>query len=229
MKSLSNFGLIKTGVCVKAILISSKDLLASIVHLIVESFFYMLFSNLISSAKFVINILRTFILPKNACSSLMFLGCCICKMASILAGSIQIPSLEIMWPKNFPSSNPNKYFLGFREIPYFLHLVKTCLRWSRCWWSYLENIVISSRYITRKSWISLAKAMCIAHWKVAPVFFNPKGIFTYMNVPQGVVKVVLAWSLGWTKIWLLLENPSNNEILVDPTTLCKIWSILGRG
>ena len=128
MKSLSNIVLIRTGVCVKASLISSKDLLASCVHLIVKSFFNMLFNNLISSTKLEINLLRNFILPKKACSSLIFLVCFINKMASILVGSIQIPSLEIMLPNNFPSSNPNNFFLGFKEIPYFLHLVKTCLK-----------------------------------------------------------------------------------------------------
>jgi len=128
MKSLSNIRLVITSVCVKASLISSKDLLASSVHLIVESFFNMLFNNLISSTKLEINLLRRFILPKTTCSYLMLLGCGICKMASILAGSILIPSLEIMWPNSFLSSNPNKDFLGFKEIPYFLHLVKTFLR-----------------------------------------------------------------------------------------------------
>lgn len=128
MKSLSNIRLMRIGVCVKACFIFSKDLLASRVHLILKYFFNMLLSNLISTTKLEINLLKKFILPKNSCSSLMFLGCGICKMASILIGSIWIPSLEIMWPINFPSSNPNKYLLGFREIPYFLHLVKTCLR-----------------------------------------------------------------------------------------------------
>jgi len=49
-------------------------------------------------------------------------------MVSILAGSIRIPSFEIICPNNVLSSNPNKDFLGFKEIPYFLHLMKTYLR-----------------------------------------------------------------------------------------------------
>lgn len=128
MKPLSNIGLIRIGVYVKASLISSKGLLVSSFHLIVKYFFNMLFNNVISLAKLEINLLRRFNLPKKACSSLMLLGCGIYKMASILVGPIQVPYLEIMWPNSFPSSNPNNDFSGFREIPYFLHLVKTCLR-----------------------------------------------------------------------------------------------------
>lgn len=96
MKSLSNLGLINTGVLVEASLMSSKDFLASTVHFMVESFFSILFSDLINSAKLDINLLRKLFFPKKACNSLMFLGCCIYKMASILAGSILIPSFEIM-------------------------------------------------------------------------------------------------------------------------------------
>jgi hypothetical protein len=43
------------------------------------------------------------------------------------------------------------------------------------------------------------KAMSMG-WKVAPAFINPKGILTYMNVPQGVVKVVLSLSSGRREI-----------------------------
>lgn len=46
------------------------------------------------------------------------------KMASILVGSILIPSLDIMCPKGLPSSSPKSVFLGFKEIPKFLHLMK---------------------------------------------------------------------------------------------------------
>ena len=74
------------------------------------------------------NLLRKLILPRKACNSLMFLGGLMLRMASILAGSILIPYLDIMCPSNLPSSNPNNFFLGFKELPNFLHLVKTCLR-----------------------------------------------------------------------------------------------------
>ena len=47
------------------------------------------------------------------------------KIASILAGSILIPSFEIICPSNLPSSSPKRVFLGFKEMPNFLHLIKT--------------------------------------------------------------------------------------------------------
>jgi hypothetical protein len=37
-------------------------------------------------------------------------------MASTLAGSIMIPSLEMMCPSNLPLSTPKIDFLGLREI-----------------------------------------------------------------------------------------------------------------
>ena len=128
MKSLLNFGLIKTIVLVKVGLMSSKDFLASTIHFMVESFFNIFFSDLTNSARLELNLLRKLIFPQKACNYPVFLGCCICKMASILEGSIRIPSFEIIFPNSFPSSNPDKDFLGFKEIPYFLHLMKTCLR-----------------------------------------------------------------------------------------------------
>ena len=39
---------------------------------------------------------------------------------------------------------------------------------------------------------SPTKAISMALWKVAPAFISPKGIFEYMKVPQGVVKVVFS-------------------------------------
>jgi hypothetical protein len=39
-------------------------------------------------------------------------------MASILEGSTEIPSLEMICPNKFPLSTPKIDFLGLREIPY---------------------------------------------------------------------------------------------------------------
>ena len=138
------------------------------------------------------NLLRKFIFPQNDCNSSMFLGWVMVKMASFLAGSIIIPSLDMICPKNFPSSRPKSVFLGFKEIPNFLHLINTLLRWSKCSLLDLEKIVMSSCYTTKKSWISLKKAISIALLNATPAFINPKGIFKYMKVPQGVVNTVLA-------------------------------------
>jgi len=96
MKSLSNLGLISTGVLVKASFISLKDFLALTIHFIVEPFFIILFSDLINYARLYINLLRKNIFPKKACNSLMFPECIICKVTSILVGFILIPSFKIM-------------------------------------------------------------------------------------------------------------------------------------
>jgi len=135
----------RTGVLVRASLMASKYCLASTIHLSAKSFLKMLFSSLINSAKFEMNLLRKFILPKNDYNSLMFLGSLMVKVATILVGSILIPYLDIMCPKSLSSSRPKSVFLGFKEIPNFLHLMKTLLRWSRCSLSNLEKTVMSSR------------------------------------------------------------------------------------
>ena len=132
-----------------------------------------------------------------------------------------------MCPGILPSYNQKSVFLGFKEIPNFLHLMKTLLKWSRC--SYLFWKIM---WYHLDKWLKIhgfPKAISIDLWNVAPAFISPKGIFKYMKVPQGVVNVVLSWSLGWTRIWLYVENPSSNEILDDPTTLYRMWSTLGRG
>ena len=97
----------------------SKDCLASTVHLRTQYFLSILFNFLIISAKLDMNLLKKLILPRKACNSFMFLGGLMLRISSILAGSILIPSLEIMCPSNLPSSNPNKGFLGFNEMPNF--------------------------------------------------------------------------------------------------------------
>jgi hypothetical protein len=44
------------------------------------------------------------------------------------------------------------------------------------------------------------KSISMALWKVPLAFINPKGILAYMNVPQGVVKVVFSLSSCKTEI-----------------------------
>ena len=114
VKSFLKSGLISTGVLFKAYLMDLNDCLASKFHLRTESFLSMLFSSLIISTKLDMKLLKKIILPRKACNSLIFLGGLMLIIASILARSIMIPSLEIMFPSNFPSSNPNKLFLGFK-------------------------------------------------------------------------------------------------------------------
>lgn len=128
IKSFWKSRLIRTGVLVRDCLMASKNYLASTVHLSSESFLNILFCSLINSTKFEMNLLRKFIFPKNDCNSLMFLGWVMVNIASILAGSILIPSLDIISPKILPYSRPKSAFLGFKEISKFMHLTKTPLR-----------------------------------------------------------------------------------------------------
>ena len=138
-------GLIKTGACVSAHLTYSKDCLDLVSHFIFVSFFNMFLMFLRSLARLGMNLRRKFIFPIKDCNSLIFLGCSNFRMALILLGSILIPSLEIMCPSSLPSSNPKRLFLGFKEIPNFLHFSKTHLRCRKCSSSDWENTVMLSR------------------------------------------------------------------------------------
>jgi len=40
-----------------------------------------------------------------------------------------IPLSLIMFPSSFPFDKVNIHFFELRDIPYILHLSKTCLRW----------------------------------------------------------------------------------------------------
>jgi hypothetical protein len=117
---------------VSAHLTCSKDCLDSKSHFIFTSFFSIFVMFLRSSARLGMNLRRKLILPMKDCSSLRFLGCSNFCMASILLGSILIPSLEMMCPSSFPSSSPKRLLLGFKEIPNLLHFSKTRLRCHRC-------------------------------------------------------------------------------------------------
>jgi hypothetical protein len=113
---------------VSAHLTSSKDCLDLESHFIFTSFFNIFVMFLRSSAIFGMNLCRKFILPIKDCSSLRFLGCSNFCMASILLGSILIPSLDMMCPSSLHSSSPKRIFLGFKEIPNLLHFSKNRLR-----------------------------------------------------------------------------------------------------
>jgi hypothetical protein len=111
---------------VSARLTCSKDYLDSESHFIFTSFFSIFV--MFGSARLGMNLHRKFILSIKDCNSLMFLGCSNFCMASILLGSILIPSLDMMCPSSFPSSSLKRLFIGFKEIPNLLHFSKTRLR-----------------------------------------------------------------------------------------------------
>jgi hypothetical protein len=92
----------------------SKDCPDSESHFIFTSFFSIFVMFLRSSDRLGMNLRRKFILLMKDCSYLRFLGCSNFCMASILLGSILIPSLEMMCPSSFPSSSLKRIFLGFK-------------------------------------------------------------------------------------------------------------------
>jgi len=149
-----------------------------------QSFFNKLNKGFTISEKFEINLLIKFILPKNDCMAFLFFGRGIFFMAPTLAGSTWIPSFEIMWPNNFPWSTPKIDFLGFNEISYLRHLLKTCLRWSTWEALFFENTIRSSWYILIRLPIKSLNAKSIAFWKVDPTLSNPKGIFVNFSLTQ---------------------------------------------
>jgi hypothetical protein len=73
-------------------------------------------------AKFGTNLLMKLICPKKDCKDFLSLGKGIFLMDSILEGSIEMPSLEMICPNSFPVSTLKIDFFGLREMPYSLHL-----------------------------------------------------------------------------------------------------------
>ena len=87
IKCLVKYGLINIGDLVKTFLISAKDCLDSVVHLIPLSFLNILVMYFISSAKFVMNLLKKLTLPRNDCTFFLLLVMSIIWITTTLLGS----------------------------------------------------------------------------------------------------------------------------------------------
>jgi hypothetical protein len=111
-----------------------------------------------SFAKLGMNILRKIIFPMKDCNYLMFLGWSNFWMAIILLGSILIPSLQIICPSSLPSSKPKRVFLGFNEIPNFLHFSNTRLRHCKCSSFDFEYVITITIFRQDPSLRNLARA-----------------------------------------------------------------------
>jgi hypothetical protein len=122
MKFFSKLGLANTGALVNATLMSSKYFMALGIHFISFPFLSMLVICFMILSKLGINLLKKFTFPRKYCTYFLLLGMPIFKIPSTLLGSTFIPSFEIMWLDKFPSSMEKFHFLGFNEIPKFLHL-----------------------------------------------------------------------------------------------------------
>lgn len=66
-------------------------------------------------------------------------------------------------PGNFPSKTTKILFLGLREIPHLLHLLKICFSCCMYLDLFLEYIVMSSKYTTTLWSIIPLKSMSMDH------------------------------------------------------------------
>jgi hypothetical protein len=114
----------------------SKDLMALSFHMNTVSFFSNALIGFILSTKFGTNLRMKFIFPKKDCRDFLLAGGRTSLIDWSLSGSVEIPPSEAMCLKSFPLSIPKTDFLGFKEIPYFLHLSKKILRCDM--WSFLS-------------------------------------------------------------------------------------------
>ena len=145
MKSLSNFGLMRVGAKAMAALISSKCAFPSLVHENTMFFVSMVVRGFTMVAKLGINLLTKCILPRKLYRPFLWLGRERASISFVLSGLMVRPSLDTICPNNFPWLVAKTHLLGFKDIPYSLHLINTYLRWPKCSTISFEYIVISSR------------------------------------------------------------------------------------
>ena len=145
-------------------------------YLSIASFYTKSWRGLTICAKLGINLLTKLIFPKKDCIAFFESGRTIFSIVSTLSGSMIVPSLETMNPKSLPSGAAKTNFFGFKEMPYFLHLSKTCLQASKWSCLFLVKIVISSKYTTTDLCNKPQKSISMALWKMAPSLIIPKGI-----------------------------------------------------
>ena len=145
MKSIVQSGLINVGAHVKENLTELNGFFTCSYNLTSLSFFNISFISLRCSSRLGMNLLKNFIFPLKDWIFFLFLRKSNYWIASILEGSMWIPSFEIIFPSNFPSSMENKLFLGFNKMPNFLHFWNTILKWFKCSSSDYEKIATSSR------------------------------------------------------------------------------------
>lgn len=118
MNSLSKSWLINVGASTMACLILLKASFPSRFHLHTSSSLINAWKCLIISTNLEMNLKTKFILPKKDCMAFLFFRNAFVVMDSILSWSMIIPSLEIRYPKSFPSVTAKMFFFGFNEILY---------------------------------------------------------------------------------------------------------------
>ena len=142
IKYFSKSGILSEGACAIAALILLNAPFSMSVHLNYTLCLTIRCKGLTIWEKLGTNLRTKFIVSIKDCMSFLLWGKGIYAIASILSRSMEIPLLEIMWTKNFPSNTMKTDFLGFNEIPYFWQRWKFCFRWNICSSLFLEKTVM---------------------------------------------------------------------------------------
>ena len=121
MKYFSKLGLLREGAWTISVLILLNALFSKSIHLNWTLCLTICCKGLTIWTKSGTNLHTKFIVPMKDCIPFLLWGKGICAIALILFGSMEIPFLEIMWPKIFHSNTAKTHFFGFREMPYFRH------------------------------------------------------------------------------------------------------------
>ena len=133
MNYFSNPGFTKIGADLIAFLIPTKAYLTSSVQEKKWSFLRRLWIGLTIVTKYGTNLRMKLITPIKSWTSFLEVGAGRLRIVAILSGSMLIPESETMCPRIFLSVMPKMDLEGFREMPNFLHHMRTFLRWPK--WS----------------------------------------------------------------------------------------------
>ena len=144
-----------------ATLISSQFYFPSLVHEKAISFFSIVIRGFTMVARLGINLLTKFILPRKHCKRFLCLGRERETISSIPFGSIVRQYLDTIFLINFPWLVANTHLLRFKDIPYSLHLINTCMTWPKWSDTSFEYTVISSRYTNTNLSIMFFKGISI--------------------------------------------------------------------
>ena len=119
-KYFSKLEILREGTCAIATLMLLKETFSFSVHLNCTLFFTICCKGFTICAKSGTNLHTKFIVPMTDCIPLLLWGKGIWDIASILSESIEIPFLEIIFPIIFASNTAKMFFLGFKDMSYFL-------------------------------------------------------------------------------------------------------------
>ena len=200
----------------------------SLVHLTSSSFLSMLVLFFIISSKFRKNLMMKFIFPMKYCIYFLFLAKSINCVATTIFWSIGTHSLETMFPNNFPSCKEKCDFWDSRTI----HI-------SFIYWRFVlgetdvhhQNLKKMPHCLNIWQWTCTFtyKGYVHFHLESFPCIHQSKWHLVVLeSTPRGC-KCFIFLDILMHSCLITTWKPSTIDILLFPTTFCKIWSILGRG